>query len=290
MIIQNDKYSLYRGNCLDILKNIEDNSVDMILCDLPYGVTAKNKWDTIIPLEDYVVIENKYINKEKFYSLKEFNNLTKKEIDALWNNRKLDGLWTHYNRVIKENGAIVLFGQDKFTAETMLSNKKNHRYNLIWKKVLPSGFLNANRMPLREHEDIMVFYKKLPTYNPQKVKGKECHSRGKVVGELNDSQVKNNNYGNFKCVDTEGDMKFPTSILEFPKPHPSISVHPCQKPVPLLQYLVKTYTNEGDVVLDNCMGSGSTGVACLDTNRKFIGIELEDNYFNIAKDRMENRV
>nr|WP_297131862.1 site-specific DNA-methyltransferase [Terrisporobacter sp.] len=184
----------------------------------------------------------------------------------------------------------MLFGQDKFTAETMLSNRKMHRYNLIWRKVLPSGFLNANRMPLREHEDIMVFYKKLPTYNPQKIKGNPCHSKGKVVGEMNDKQLQNNNYGDFKCVETKGDMKFPTSILEFPKPHPSIAVHPTQKPVELLEWLIKTYTNENEVVLDNCMGSGSTGVAAVNLNRKFIGIELEKEYFDIATNRIKGTI
>lgn len=248
MIAESENYKLYLGDCLEIMKQIPDSSVDMILCDLPYGVTAKNKWDTIIPYEP---------------------------------------LWREYKRVIKDNGAIILFGQDKFTAETMLSNKKMHRYNLIWKKVLPSGFLNANRMPLREHEDIMVFYKKLPTYNPQKKKGKPCHSKGRVVGNMNGEQLQNNNYGDFKCVETKGDMKFPTSILEFPKPHPSNAVHPTQKPVELLEWLIKTYTNENEVVLDNCMGSGSTGVATLNLNRRFMGIELEEKYFNIAKERME---
>lgn len=288
MIIDKGNYKLYKGDCLEVMKDIEDKSIDMILCDLPYGVTAKNKWDTIIPLKDYVILDNKRIEKEKFYSLQQFNGFTRKEMDSIWNDSKVDGLWTHYNRIIKDNGVIVLFGQDKFTAETILSNKKNHRYNLIWKKVLPSGFLNANRMPLREHEDIMVFYKKLPTYNPQKVKGKPCHSKGKVVGEMNDKQLKNNNYGDFRCVETKGDMKFPTSILEFPKPHPSTAVHPTQKPVELLEYLIKTYTNKNEIILDNCMGSGSTGVACMNTNRRFVGIELDENYFNIAKDRLES--
>ena len=231
------------------MQEIPEKNIDMILCDLPYGVTAKNKWDNVIPFEP---------------------------------------LWKEYMRIIKEHGAIVLFGQDKFTAECMLSNKKMHRYNLIWDKVLTSGFLNANRMPLREHEDIMVFYNRLPTYNPQKVKGNPCHSKGKVVGDMNDIQVQNNNYNNFLCVDTVGNMKFPTSILKFP--HPSKSIHPTQKPVELLEYLIKTYTNEGNVVLDNCMGSGSTGVACVNTNRSFIGIELDDTYFEIAKKRIENQL
>lgn len=246
-MFETEKYELWHGDCLELMKNIPDKSVDCIITDLPYGVTAKNKWDTIIPFEP---------------------------------------LWQQYKRISKDNTAIILFGQDKFTAKCMLSNEKMHRYNLIWKKVLPTGFLNANRMPLREHEDIMVFYKKLPTYNPQKVKGSPCHKKGKVVGKTNDSQLKNNNYGNFKCVETEGDLKFPTSVLEFAKPHPSITCHPTQKSVELLEWLVKTYSNEGDIILDSCMGSGITGIACKNLNRKFIGIELDDNYFEVAKERI----
>lgn len=242
---------LWYGDCLDLMWNIEDKSIDCIITDLPYGVTAKNKWDEIIPF---------------------------------------DLLWKQYNRIIKDHAAIILFGQDKFTAKCMLSNVKMHRYNLIWKKVLPSGFLNANRMPLREHEDIMVFYKKLPTYNPQKVKGKPCHTKGKSVGSTNDQQLQNNNYNDFKVVNTKGDMKFPTSILEFSKPHPSVTLHPTQKSLELLEWLIKTYTNKGDLVLDSCMGSGTTGVAAKNLHRRFIGIEKEEKYFEIAKNRiLENR-
>lgn len=242
------KIELMQGDCLELMKKIPDGSVDMILTDPPYGVT-RNKIDVPIPF---------------------------------------DKLWEQYNRITKDNAAIVLFGQDKFTAECMLSNRRNHRYNLIWKKGLVSGFLNANRMPLREHEDIMIFYKKLPTYNPQKVEGNPCHSKGKAVGKLSSDCVQNNNYGDFKCVQTEGNMKFPTSVLEFQKPHPSISVHPTQKPVELLEWLIKTYTNQCDTVLDSCMGSGSTGVACVNTNRNFIGIEIDDKYFEIASGRINS--
>ena len=235
---------LRQGDCLELMKDIPNKSIDMILADLPYG-TTRNKWDSVIPL---------------------------------------DGLWKQYKRIIKDNGAIVLFGQGKFTAKMMLSEPKLHRYNLIWDKVLSSGFLNANRMPLRSHEDIMVFYKRLPQYNPQKTKGKPNNSKGKP------KQNENNNYGHFEFVDNKdelGGMKHPKSIVIFEKPHPSITIHPTQKPVELLEYLIKTYTNEGEVVLDNTMGSGSTGVACINTNRNFIGIELDENYFEIAKKRIE---
>ena len=234
---------LLHGDCLELMKDIPDKSVDMILADLPYG-TTQNKWDSVIPL---------------------------------------DRLWKQYKRIIKDNGVIVLFGQGKFTGEMMLSEPKLHRYNLIWDKVLPSGFLNANRMPLRSHEDIVVFYKKLPQYNPQKTKGKPNNSKGIP------KQNENNNYGHFEFVDNKdelGDMKHPKSIIRFEKPHPSVGIHPTQKPVDLMEYLIKTYTNEGETVLDNCMGSGTTGVACKNLNRNFIGIELDDDYFEIAKQRI----
>ena len=245
-------YKIYQGDCLELMKNIKDKSIDCIICDLPYGVTSKNKWDTIIPYEP---------------------------------------LWKEYKRIIKDNGPIILFGQDKFTAETMLSNEKMHRYNLIWNKVLTSGFLNAGRMPLREHEDIMIFYKKLPTYNPQFTEGKPLHGMGEKFKKVKNN---NNNYNDFDSCNNpsanrEGDTKkYPKSILTFPRPASTKMLHPTEKPVELLEYLIKTYSNENDVILDNCMGSGSTGVAALNTNRRFIGIELDEKYFNIAKDRIEN--
>lgn len=234
------KITLWKGDCLEKMKDIQDKSIDMILCDLPYG-TTQNSWDIIIPF---------------------------------------DKLWEQYNRIIKDNGAIVLFCDGLFQAKLILSNEKMWRYNLVWNKVLTSGFLNANKMPLRNHEEISIFYKKLPTYNPQKVIGNFCHKRGKSKSTLN-------NYGNYEGVETEGNLKYPKSILTFKKKSSSTMIHPTEKPIELLQYLIKTYSNENDTVLDNCMGSGSTGVASLSCNRNFIGIELDDKYFEIAKDRIE---
>jgi site-specific DNA-methyltransferase (adenine-specific) len=242
------------------MKQIDDCSIDMIFCDLPYGVTTKNKWDSIISPQL---------------------------------------LWEQYERIIKPNGVILLFGQDKFTAKMMLSNEKLHKYNIIWKKVLPSGFLNANKMPLREHEDIMVFYKKPPTYNPQKIKGKPCHSKGIAVGKDNDEILNNQNYGDFKVVETIGDMKHPTSIWEFSKPHPSIAIHPTQKPLDLCRYAIRTYTNEGDIVLDNCCGSGSIPLSAKLENRNYIGMdngicEKKNSKYDgwcwadVAEDRIKN--
>lgn len=230
------------------MNNISDKSVDMILCDLPYGET-NNKDD--IPLS-------------------------------------FDELWAHYKRIIKDNGCIALFGQGKFYVNLVSSNFKMFRYDIVWDKKLTSGFLNAKRMPLRQHEQIAIFYKKLPTYNPQFSKGKPLHSKGTFY---KNKEIKNQNYGKFDVADDSragNTDKYPTSIVRFQKPHPSVALHRTEKSIELLEYLIKTYTNEGEIILDNCMGSGTTGVAAINTNRKFIGIELDKKYFDIANERIEN--
>ena len=242
---------IYNEDCLEGMKRIPDGSVDCIICDLPYEVLNKSnenaKWDTIIPL---------------------------------------DRLWEQYNRVIKDNGAIVLFCQGMFTAQLMVSNPSMWRYNLIWKKGnRTTGFLNAKRMPLRNHEDIAVFYKKLPTYNPQKTKGAVNHSRGLMKNEQ-----KNQCYGNYDPTNSKGDLsglKYPTSVIDIDKEHDGSNFHPTQKPVELISYLVKTYTNEGDLVLDNCMGSGTTAIACIKEKRHFIGFELSKEYYDKAVKRIK---
>ena len=198
-------------------------------------------------------------------------------------------MWYSYERIIKDNGCIALFADGMFMANLMQSNKKMWRYNLVWDKELTSGFLNANRMPLRSHEEICIFYKKLPTYNPQFTEGEPLHGMGKKFSQ---EKNKNNNYGDFDSCNNpsakrEGDTKkYPKSIIKFPRPASCVMVHPTQKPVELLEWLINTYTNKNETVLDNCMGSGSTGVACKNLNRDFIGIELEEKYFNIAKERI----
>jgi len=239
---------LYKGDCLNVMNKIEDKSVDIILADLPFGVT-QNKKDIRIPFEP---------------------------------------LWKQYKRVIKDNGPILLFSQGIFYVDLVNSNRKMFRYDIIWDKQLISGFLNANRMPLRVHEQIAVFYSKLPTYNPQFICGKPLHSKG--TSYLN-KEHKNQNYGDFDMVDDSRagtTEKYPTSIFSFQKPHPSKSLHRTEKSIELLEELIKTYTNEGDVVLDNVMGSGTTGIACLNTNRKFIGIEIESETFELAQNRINN--
>ena len=227
------------------MPSINDGSVDMILCDLPYGITARNKWDSVI---------------------------------------SFSCLWDQYNRIIKDNGAIVLFGCGMFTANLMKSNPDMWRYNLIWQKTQPTGFLNAHKMPLRAHEDICVFYKKPGTYNPQKTDG---HIRKVSSADHKRNCNKSTDYGDYHFLSYDSTERFPTSVLRFPKDTQKCKLHPTQKPVALLEWLIKTYSNEEDVILDNCMGSGSTGIACMNTNRKFIGIELDENYYNTAKKRIE---
>ena len=231
------------GDCTEAMKDIESDSVDVIITDLPYGVT-RNKWDTVIPF---------------------------------------DQLWTQWNRVKKVNTPIILFGQGMFTSKLMNSNE-NWRYNLIWEKDRPSGHLNSKKMFMRSHEDIIIFYDKLPTYNPQMTKGNKNHKVGSQEGEICNT---NNNYGKFTRSDKAdelGDMKYPRSILKFNKEHPPI--HPTQKPVKLLEYLIKTFSNDGDTILDCCAGSGTTGVACKNLNRNYILIEKEQEYYNIIKERL----
>ena len=237
---------LWLGDCLKLMSDIPDNSVDMILCDLPYQVTARQKWDVIIPFKP---------------------------------------LWENYNRVIKANGAIVLFATEPFRTKLIYSNLKNFRYDLIWEKNKTTGFLNAKKQPLRKHESILVFYKKPPTYNPQKTAGhKPVNSYQHKSGDISLVYGKTDKYKGGGSTE-----RYPTSILSFPVVNNDdpIKKHSAQKPVALLEYLIKTYTNEGDLILDNCAGSGSTGVACINQNRQFICIEKEKEYFDICVERLK---
>ena len=235
---------LLHGDCLELMKDIPDKSVDMILCDLPYGMTAC-KWDTIIPFEP---------------------------------------LWEQYERIIKDNGAIVLFGMEPFSTHLRMSNLKDYRYDWVWEKNLKTGHLNALKRPMGGHENISVFYAKPPTYNPQKrERTTEVKAGNKKISKTSVYGAQREDY-----QDRQSDWIHPDTIIRnIACVHSSSGrVHPTQKPVALLEYLIRTYTNEGETVLDNCMGSGSTGVACLNTNRNFIGIELDAEYFEIANRRI----
>lgn len=235
------RIELYNEDCLIGMQNIPDKSVDAIICDLPYG-TTQNKWDVIIPF---------------------------------------DVLWERYESVIKDSGAIILTSAQPFTTELIMSNKKLFRYDLIWYKALGTGHLNCNRMPMRNHEHILLFYKKLPTYNPQKTTG-VMREKGSRKGSTT------SNYGDFKGIVSVSDTYFPQSVIDITNgDRTKENQHPTQKPVALMEYLIKTYTNEGDTVLDNTMGSGTTGVACVNTDRNFIGFELDKTYFEIAKNRID---
>lgn len=238
------RYEIFNADCLEQMKSIPDKSVDMILCDLPYGTTAC-KWDVLIPF---------------------------------------DKLWEQYERIIKDNGAIVLFGSEPFSSQLRVSNLKLFRYDWIWKKSNGGGFLMANKIPLKRHEIVSVFYKKLPKYFPIKTKGKPYITKSKSAGEIHGKETARRLSG----WDTKnnGD-RFPISVLDFKN---DTGQHPTQKPVALLEYLIKTYTQENEVILDNTMGSGSCGVACMNTHRKFIGIERDKKYFKIAQKRIEEAI
>jgi len=228
---------IIQGNCLEVMRGIPDASVDMVLCDLPYG-TTRNGWDSII---------------------------------------LLDELWTQYERIIKERGAIVLTAQTPFDKVLGASNLGKLRYEWIWEKNRGTGHLNAKKIPMKNHENVLVFYKKLPTYNPQMREGK---------GYIRPSGDGSRNYNEQMKVVTENTGgRYPLTVLKFPIVERTL--HPTQKPVELFEYLIRTYTNEGEIILDNCIGSGTTAVAAINTGRNFIGIEQEPGYVDIARRRVD---
>lgn len=236
-----EKNIIYHGDCIERMKILPDNSVDMVLTDPPYG-TTQNKWDFIVDMNLF---------------------------------------WKEIKRVTKENSAILLFSQMPFTATAVMSNPKMFRYEWICEKHNPTGFLNAKRMPLKCHENVLVFYKKLPTYNPQMIQGKQ-HHRGL------DRKKTSTNYNLFSPIYSISNEYYPRDVLKvswrsaFGK-----TLHPTQKPVILCEYFIKTYSNKGDIILDPFIGSGTTAVAAINTERKYIGFEKDDKYFEIAKNRLE---
>ena len=233
---------LRKGDCLELMKDLPDKSIDAIIADLPYGTTAC-KWDTIIPFEP---------------------------------------LWEQYKRIIKDNGAIVLFGNEPFSSHLRIHAIEMYKYDWKWDKVRGSNFATVKIRPFNSFEDIMVFYKKQPTYNPQMEVGTPYTQKQGYVGDAKQTGLHKKD-----VITVNKGERYPLSILRFSK---ETGLHPTQKPVPLLEYLIKTYTNEGETVLDNTMGSGSTGVACINTNRNFIGMELDDKYFEIAEKRINEAI
>jgi site-specific DNA-methyltransferase (adenine-specific) len=244
---------LFQGDCLKLMGDLPDKSVDLILCDLPYG-TTEIKWDKPLPFEP---------------------------------------MWEQYERIIKNSGAILLFSSQPFTTDLINSNRKMFKYEIIWEKTMKSGYLNAKKMPLRVHENIVVFYKELPTYNPQKFTV-TSNSIGRTRKQS--FHTKENQYSAFEKADwsyTDTGERFPVDVIKFSNWNGTLFgkkknavKHPTQKPVALCEYLVLTYTNPGDTVMDNCMGSGTTGVSCVKSGRNFIGMEINQDYFAIAQKRI----
>lgn len=239
-----ERNKTYLGDCLEIMNVFPEASIDLILCDLPYGITARNRWDEIIPFAP---------------------------------------LWEHYERIIKPNGAIVLTGSQPFTSLLIMSNPKLFKYSLVWQKTSPTGFLNAKRMPLRIHEDICVFYKKPPTYNPQKTTG---HPRKVSTIAHRRNCKETTNYGHASRNSYDSTERYPTSVLRYAHDKQKSTLHPTQKPLALMTNLVLTYSNPGDLVLDNASGSGTVGLACKNTGRDYIMIDNEEEYYLKSKARV----
>lgn len=235
---------IHLGDCLELMNDIKDKSIDMILCDLPYG-TTKAKWDKVIPFKP---------------------------------------LWKQYERITKDNGAIILFAKQPFTTDLINSNRKMFKYTLVWDKKFAGNFANAKKMPLITHEDICVFYKKLPTYNPQMIKREKP-----IKTTAGTTPSKTTNYGinnSFKDIEKTYDKKYPISILKFKRKLGQKVLHPTEKSEELYKYLIETYTNKDELVLDNCCGSGTIGVAKV-IGRNFIGIEKDENFYKTACERVE---
>lgn len=232
------------GDCLELMMDIPHKSLDMILCDLPYG-TTQCSWDAIIP----------------------FNRM-----------------WLAYERIIKDNGVICLTSAQPFTSALIMSNPKLFKYELIWQKTHPKGHLNAKKQPMRAHENILIFYKKSGIYNPQMTTGhKRKVAKTNYVKENDGNSVYGREVRNTNYDTTE---RYPLSVQKVSNADLTKVLHPTQKPIELFEYLIKTYTNEGDTILDNCAGSGTTAIACINTNRKYILMEKEEKYFNIIKNRI----
>ena len=234
---------LYNQDCLIGMKALPDKSIDMVLCDLPYGTTTC-KWDVVIPFEP---------------------------------------LWEQYNRIIKDNGAIVLFGSEPFSSYLRMSNIKNYKYDWVWNKKQSGNPLLAKKQPMKSHENICVFYKKQATYNPK------METRGKIRNKGTKQQLNSGNFLRSGEMDTRSfnNIYYPKTIIEISNANKRGKSHPTQKPVALFEYLIKTYTNENETVLDNCMGSGTTAIACINLNRNFIGFELSKEYCDIAQKRID---
>lgn len=235
-----ESVKLMMGDCLERMKEIPDGSVDMVMCDLPYG-TTDCAWDSVIPFGD---------------------------------------IWPEYWRLCKPNAAIVLTASQPFNIALAASQLKFYKYEWIWRKSTATGHSNAKKQPLRKHENVCVFYRSPPTYNPQMTEGKPY-----TIKRTKEVEIYANGGAKLNALTVNDGSRYPVSVLDIANEYAG-RVHPTQKPVALMEYLIRTYTNEGETVLDNCMGSGTTGVACVNTGRNFIGIERDEGYFKIAQGRV----
>ncbi len=242
--------TIYNCDCMapDGIQALEEGSIDLIYCDLPFQMT-QNTWDNIIPLE--------------------------------W-------MWKEFRRVSKPNAPVVLHAMELFSALLISSNHKEYKYKWYWQKDRGTGHLNAKKMPMRNVEEVLVFYCKQPTYNPQMYEGERCHSVGKAQGVSQRDHSRNTNYGEFKKVNTSGNLKYPKTLLYFPRDTPKL--HPTQKPLALAEYLIRTYTNSGDTVLDITVGSGTSMLAAKNSGRQFLGFEKDEGHFEIAASRISNNL
>lgn len=251
-IMDNENVQLWHGDCIELMKNIPSKSIDAIICDLPYQVTAC-KWDIMIPFKD---------------------------------------LWDEYERIIKDNGAIVLFGREPFTSLLIVSNIKLYRQKLTWLKTRPTNVMNAKKQFMNWTEDIVIFYKKLPTFNPQM--RTDGQFTGRKIQRLNTDRSKGvfGKTGEKKDYIHEGNggLFYPKTVLEYSNVNNHKNIHPTQKPVELIEYLIKTYTNENELILDNTAGSMTTAIAAINTNRRCICIEKDDKYFELGKNRVVNYI
>lgn len=287
--------TLYFDDCFNIFPSIPDKSIDAIMCDLPFG-TTNLQWDSILPFNKHLVKigkrDKKTIVYENDFLLEQFKlGISYKDAKTFFDNNCILGLWDHYKRIIKDNGVILLFGQTPFIESLGNSNKEMLKYEWIWEKTQATGHLNAKKAPMKAHENILVFYKNSPTYNPIMSEGhvrkvSSAKNRAACIERRNDTDnIYNNEYPD-KVNDYDSTTRYPRSVVKFKTDKQTSNLHKTQKPLALMEFFVKTYTNEGEIILDNCSGSGTTNLAAEINNRKSIGIENDVVSFNKSVKRI----
>lgn len=274
-------HTLMNGNCLQLFSTIPEHSIDMIFADLPYG-TTQNTWDKVIPLQDYLLLGKKQYTLPEYLLHAYKKGIAYNDAVQYFKVHKNNGLWSHYKRIIKETGCIALWAQAPFAQKLVESNSKLYRYEWIIEKTKATGHLNAKKMPMKAHENVLIFYKNLPVYNPQMTSGHApVHSYTKHTDD-------GSCYGKTKSGISGGGStnRYPRDVLKFSWDTQKSKLSRTQKPVAACEYFIKTYTNAGDTVLDHCFGSNTTGIACLNAHRNYIGMEKEEIQFTAGKERL----